>query len=290
MAVFHLSAFADEYSPDLEEQIKGLLENGVHMIEPRNVDGINISDLTSEKAMEVHAKLSAAGITVSALGSPIGKVTLDADFEAHKISLRRTCEIAKILGAQRIRMFSFRLPAGTEDFSVYRDEVMERLGAMIEIAEEYGVLLCHENEKGIYGDTPERCLEIAETFGDRIGIVFDPANYLQVGAVPFPSGFELLQKHITYMHVKDCVANGTVVVPGAGIGCIPETFAVLNRTVPGDMILTVEPHLHVFDGLSALEAGEKTRINNSAFASKEEAFAAAVLGTRMCMPNNAVIL
>lgn len=289
MATFRFSAFADEYSPVLDEQIKGLLENNVHLIEPRGIDGTNISDLTSEKAVEVKSKLDAAGIGISALGSPIGKIKITDDFEAHKIKLRRTCEIAKILGAQRIRMFSFFMPAGCPDVSVYRDEVISRIGEMLDIADEYCIQLCHENEKGIYGDIPERCLEIVDAFDGRLGCVFDPANFIQVGATPFPDGFELLSEYITYMHVKDCVRNGTVVVAGCGVGCIPEMFAVLNRTVKGEMIVTVEPHLRVFAGLSDLEAGEKTKMKNNAFETSAEAFAAAVNGARSCMPRTAVL-
>lgn len=289
MATFRFSAFADEYSAELDQQIKGLLENNVHLIEPRGIDGVNISDLTSEKAVEVKAKLDAAGIGISALGSPIGKIKIDEDFEAHKIKLRRTCEIARILGATRIRMFSFFMPEGCEDVSVYRDEVMARIGAMLDIADEYDIQLCHENEKGIYGDTPERCLDILRTFEGRIGCVFDPANFLQVGAVTFPDAFEMLKSYITYMHMKDCQRNGTVVVAGTGVGCIPEIYALLNRMVKGEMIVTVEPHLRVFAGLADLEAGEKTKMKNNAFETSAEAFAAAIEGARMCMPRTATL-
>ncbi len=289
MATFRFSAFADEYSPSFDEQIKGLLENDVHLIEPRGLDGVNISDLTSEKAMEVKEKLDAAGIGISALGSPIGKITLDDDFEAHKMKLRRTCEIARILGAERIRMFSFFMPKDCEDVSVYKDTVIARMGEMLDIADEYGVKLCHENEKGIYGDTPERCLELLQAYPGRLGCVFDPANFIQVGATPCPDAFDLLRDHITYMHIKDCVPGGTVVVAGTGIGCIPEMFAVLNRIRNDEIIATVEPHLRVFAGLADLEAGEKTKMKDNAFATSEEAFAAAVSGARMCMPRTATI-
>lgn len=289
MATFHFSAFADEFSPSLDEQIRGLLENNVHLIEPRGIDGINISDLTSEKALEMKSKLDAAGIGISALGSPIGKIGITDDFEAHKMKLRRTCEIARILGADRIRIFSFFMPKDCEDYSPYRDEVMARIGAMLDIAEEYDILLCHENEKGIYGDTPERCLEIVREFEGRIGCVFDPANFIQVGAVPFPDGFHMLVPYITYMHIKDCVKNGTVVVAGTGVGCIPEMFAYLNRTIQGDMNVTVEPHLRVFAGFADLEAGEKTKMKNNAFETSAEAFSAAISGARDCMPRTAVL-
>ena len=149
--------------------------------------------------------------------------------------------------------------------------------------------MCHENEKGIYGDTPVRCLDLLETFAGRLGCVFDPANFLQVGADPFPDAFMSLQSYITYMHIKDCVRNGTIVVAGKGVGSIPEIFALLNRTVDDDMIVTVEPHLKVFDGLSALEGGEKTKIQNNTFATNEEAFCAAIAGARMCMPRTAIL-
>ena len=289
MAIFTLSAFADEYSPIFDEQIKGLRANGMHLIELRGIDEINISDLSDEKAREVKAKLDVAGIGISALGSPIGKIRIDEDFEAHKAKLRRTCEIAGILGAKRIRMFSFFMPEDCADVSVYREEVMARMGAMLDIAEEYGVQLCHENEKGIYGDTPERCLELLRAFPGRLGCVFDPANFIQVGAKPFPDAYMALEKHVTYVHIKDCAASGTIVLPGYGVGGIPEMFAYLNRTVCGEIVVTMEPHLKTFAGLSALEGNEKTKISDNVFATNEEAFTAAADSMKMCMPKTAVI-
>lgn len=289
MAIFKFSAFADEYSASFDEQIQGLLENGIHNIEPRGVDGINISDITSEKAMEMRSKLDAAGIGISAIGSPIGKIDINDDFEAHKMKLRRTCEIARILGATRIRMFSFRMPEECTDYSVYRDKVIAQLGEMLDIADEYEIQLCHENEKGIYGDTAERCKELLDAFDGRLGCVFDPANFLQVHVEPLSDAFLLLRDYITYMHVKDCASDGSIVVAGTGKGCLPEIFAVLNRLVTDEMFVTCEPHLRVFDGLSGLEQGETTKIRNDAFATSAEAFAAAVRGTRMCMPRTAVI-
>ncbi len=290
MATFRFSAFADEYSANFDEQIKGLLENGIHLIEPRGIDGTNISDITPEKAMEIKEKLDAAGIGISAIGSPIGKVDPNDDFEAHKMKLRRTCEIARILGATRIRMFSFFMPKDCEDYSAYKDLVISRIGEMLDIADEYGIKLCHENEKGIYGDTPERCLEILKAHEGRLGCVFDPANFIQVGATPCPDAFDLLRPYITYMHIKECNTSGTIVLPGTGIGGIPEILAVLNRTVDGEIVVTMEPHLQHFAGLDELENGEKTKIEGAAFSSAEEAFSTAVTYARMCMPRTATVL
>ena len=90
MAEFILSAFADEYAPELDLQIEGLKKNGIGFMEIRGVDGTNVSDLSLEQAHEVRRKLDAAGIGVSAIGSPIGKIGLDDDFEAHLEKLRHT--------------------------------------------------------------------------------------------------------------------------------------------------------------------------------------------------------
>ena len=57
MVKFRLSAFSDEYSASLDEQIEGLILNKVRMTEVRGVDGINVSDLTPLQAAEAHRKL-----------------------------------------------------------------------------------------------------------------------------------------------------------------------------------------------------------------------------------------
>lgn len=280
---FRFSAFSDEYSSKLDEQIEGLTINKVRMTELRGVDGINVSSLSLVQASETHKKLEASGISVSAIGSPIGKIRIDEDMNAHLTKLRNTCEVANILETSRIRMFSFYIPDGKYEES--KNEVIDRIGRMLDVADEYGVDLCHENEKGIYGDTPERCLELLDEFDGRLGCVFDPANFIQCGCTPFEHCYNLLKKHITYMHIKDALSNGTVVPAGRGVGCIPELLAVINREFSGEFILTLEPHLNVFAGLDDLEGGHKSKVGNT-FATASEAFECAVTSLRECMPRN----
>ena len=179
MANYILSAFADEYGSAIDKQIEGLLENGVNGIEIRGVDGTNIADITLEKAKEVKAKFDKAGIKVTSIGSPIGKIKLADDFDAHLDKLRHVIKIAKILGTDRIRMFSFYMEEGA-DYAACRAQVMEKLGKMLEIAKAENIILCHENEKGIYGDIAPRCLEILDSFPEIEG-VFDTANFVQCG-------------------------------------------------------------------------------------------------------------
>ena len=41
---------------------------------------------------------------------------------------------------------------------------------------EFEIVDCHENEKGIYGDTAERCLDVLEACEGKLRAVFDPAD------------------------------------------------------------------------------------------------------------------
>ena len=281
MVRFRISAFSDEYSAVLDEQIEGLLANHVKMTELRGVDGTSVSDLTPAEAAEVKKKLDAAGISVSAVGSPIGKIGITDPMEPHLDKLRNTCELASVLGTNRIRMFSFYIPGGKYD--EYRDEVFDRMGKMLDAADEYGVQLCHENEKGIYGDIPERCLELQKGFEGRLGCVFDPANFVQSGAKPFPHAYEMLKHYITYMHIKDASSNGTVVPAGMGVGGVPEILSLINLAKSGDFVVTVEPHLRVFAGLEKLEGGPRTALGN-AYETSAAAFADAMNHLRWCLP------
>ncbi len=276
MAKFRLSAFADEYSPSLDRQLEGLAAFGIDKIELRGVDGKNVSELTEAEARGVKRRLDASGVTLSAVGSPLGKIDIGGDIAGHIELTRRVCETANILGCGRIRGFSFY---GTEG---KRAEVIDALGAMTDVCCGVGVLYCHENEKGIYGDLPERCLDLKRTFGDRIGVVFDHANFIQCGVRPYEDALPMLIDDIDYLHIKDADADGTVVPAGEGVGRIAETLRDVTAKYDGEIVLTLEPHLHVFSGLDALEHGEKSKLRGS-YATNEEAFAAAVGALRLIL-------
>lgn len=266
-------AFADEASPLIDGQIIALKENGLDGLEIRNVDNVNVSDISDAKAKEVRKKLDDAGLSVWSVGSPIGKIDIVKDnFDLHTEKFRRTLEIAEILGAKNIRLFSFYIPKDS-DPSEYRNEVIERLGKFIGIASETGIELCHENEKGIYGDNAERCLEIYKALPEMKAI-FDPANFVQCGVDTMPA-WEMLKIYVKYLHIKDALPDGNVVPAGKGSGnlaYILSDYRKMNGTA-----LTLEPHLKVFAGLSALETeGDKSAVGEIySYKTNEEAFRAA---------------
>ncbi len=256
MAKFLFSAFADEASPDILEQIAACKANGIEYIELRNVNGKNISNFTVDEAKALKKTLDEGGIKVSSIGSHYGKIEIDEDFTPHFEAFKNTVEVAKVLGTKYIRMFSFFFTKG-QSRDEYKEEVYKRLDAMVDYANEHGVLCCHENEKGIYGDITERCLELAKHYGERMGCIFDPSNYIQCGSETL-EGFRLLQDYITYFHVKDCLRELDTVVPaGEGDGHLEEIMHLLDEK-EGVYFLSVEPHLMVFEGLDDLEPDDET--------------------------------
>ena len=272
MAKFILSAFADEASPVFDEQLRILQEEGIALVELRGADGKNCADLTLEEAEILRAKLDAAGIGLSALGSPYGKYPLAEPFEKHLVKFRHGLEICRVLGAKRIRMFSF-YPAGEIDPAA-RAEVLRRLDVMLTLAEEAGVQLVHENEKGIYGDVTERNADLLAHFGDRLGFAFDPANFIQCSVKPIEA-YEALHERITYMHIKDALmADGAVVCAGHGDGDVAEILRRLNAEREDEIILTVEPHLTIFKGLDQLQ--DEQLKHHESYPDSRTAFHAAV--------------
>ena len=266
MSNIKIYAFSDEASPSIDAQIDALLRNGLDGMEIRNVDGVNISEITKEKAKEVKTKLDAHGLSVWSIGSPIGKINLQDDFETHMEKFKHTLELSEILGAKNIRLFSFFMPKDRPE-SAFKEEVFARLERFVKAAKDYDIALCHENEKGIFGDVPERCLEIHKQFPE-IKAVFDPANFVQCG-VDTVKAWALLKEYVNYMHIKDALEDGFVVPSGKGIGNVQRIAK--DFIAHGGKEFTVEPHLKVFDGFEQLEQGEAFKAHCE-FANNDVAF------------------
>lgn len=241
---YTLSAFADEISADLNEQITTLKQDSIRHIEFRGVWNKNVLDLSDEEVERVRESLHANNFGLSAIGSPIGKVKISDDFEQHKQRFARALELAKIFETPNIRVFSFFVPEGQA--AEHRDEVMRRMSALASMAEGAGLTMLHENERDIYGDTPERCLDMIETIGSpALKVAFDPANFVQCGVQPFDRAYPMLKDHIVHMHIKDAVfADRSVRPAGEGDGQIR---AILQDLFSDGYhgFLTLEPHLQV---------------------------------------------
>ncbi|MCP3803097.1 sugar phosphate isomerase/epimerase [Allokutzneria sp. A3M-2-11 16] len=238
-----LSGFADEISPELDVQCRVLRELGVGHVEFRSAWDTNVLDLDDVELELVRETLSRNELAVSSIGSPIGKIGVRDDFEEHLLRLDRALHVAKVLAAPYIRIFSFFLPAA-DDPAAHRDEVLRRMTRIAERATGHGVILLHENEKSIYGDTPERCLDVVESVGSpSLRLAWDAANFVQCGVRPYTDGYRLLRPHVEYVQIKDAIMKtGEVVPAGHGDGEVAETVRAL-REDGFDGFFSLEPHL-----------------------------------------------
>lgn len=261
--MIRLCAFSDEAGSSLEEQILALKRNNISLMELRSIDKKNVADFTIEEAMAYQKKLEENNISVWSIGSPIGKVNINVDFEEYLKKVAHVCELAKVFKTDKIRMFSF--------FHAYEDEekVYEYLRKMVEVATSYGVNLYHENEKDIFGDTAERVQKIMNNV-NGLKYIYDPANYLQCDQQAEHT-LDLFHSKTDYFHIKDVISStGQLVPAGFGDGMILD----LVKMIKDDKTLTLEPHLTVFDAYKAIDNTEMK--HKFTYTSANEAFDAAV--------------
>jgi sugar phosphate isomerase/epimerase len=180
---------------------------------------------------------------VSAIGSPIGKIALDAPLRPELVRLARVADVAGELGTTIVRVFSFFVPP-REPPERHRQQVIDRMRALTEVAEERGLVLAHENEKDIYGQRPQQCADLIAAVGSpALRATFDAANFVQCGVRPHAEGYRLLRPYLVYLQVKDAVAGtGEVVPAGQGDGQVRETLAAL-RDSGFEGYVSLEPHL-----------------------------------------------
>lgn len=254
-----LSVFGDEVEQSFTEQVRAAHEEGIGSLEVRTADGVNITEMSDDQLSSMKAALDGHQMTVSAIGSPVGKASVTGDFEVELLRLRSCVTAAKRLDTRYIRVFSYYVPDG--EYSRYRDEVLRRMEKLAEEAERNDVILVHENESYVFGDIPERCLDLIESVGSgALKICFDPANFYQVGILPYTEAWPQLKDHVVHFHVKDAVKvdrSGVAPYPArapedrlmasvrpAGVGDaeLPELVEALLQTGYSGY-WTLEPHL-----------------------------------------------
>jgi sugar phosphate isomerase/epimerase len=254
---WRLSGFGDEVDPDPVVQVAVLQALGARCIEVRSAWGVNVADLDDARLAELSRVLRERGQEVSAVASPVGKVPVEADPDDEVGRLRRIAHVATTLGTPYVRIFSFF--TGDRKPDEVRDDVLLRMARLAAVAEDTGIVLLHENEKGIYGDTPQRVLDLVESVASpALKVAWDSANFVQVGVErPHDEGFALLRPHLEYLQVKDALtADGSVVPAGEGDGQVEATVAALAADGFTGFV-SLEPHLadaHELGGFSGPEA------------------------------------
>ena len=241
--MMRISAFGDEIAVDFEEQLQVLNRLEIPLLDLRAAWGVNCSQLDSEQVQRIAALCQEYGVAVACMGSPIGKSPIAEPIEIECQRLQRIGETARALGTNNIRLFSF-YPQGDNDAAAMRQS-SERLSQLADIAADEGLTLLLENEKGVVGDLPERCLQLMRAIDSpHLRFIWDPANFVQCGAArQVDTWWAALSPYIGYIHIKDSrLADKTVTVAGAGDGQLPQLLSRLHAS-GYDGVLSLEPHL-----------------------------------------------
>jgi sugar phosphate isomerase/epimerase len=272
---YTLTGFADEIADDLDTQLDVLADLGIQHLDLRSVWGTNVLDLDPDEVATVQRRLDEHGFGVSSIGSPIGKVDIDDDFDDHLARFETAMDRAEQFDTRNIRLFSYWMPEG-DDPAVHRGEVIRRTREKADRAAERDLVLLHENEKDIYGDTPARCRDLVTAVDSpHYRLIFDPANYLEIGVTPYPDALLQVVEFVDFLHIKDAVQGerGAIRPPGEGDGRITDIVrALAGRGFTG--YASLEPHL--------FEAGKMSGFSG------QEGFTTACEAFRECLDNAGV--
>ena len=244
MVKYTLSGFADEISDDLNTQLLAHKKLGFKRIELRKTSGKEITDLSGAEVAETFRLTRFHKIRPYSIGSPIGKISLDDDIDAHFELARRACHITQVLGGKILRVFSF-YPRENKAFdSSDRDKIVDFLKKLADIAHFYRITICLESGKGLYGDSPEKMKELLDLVNmDKLRCAFDMATFAENGHDPMEA-FELLRDYVMYFHVRDVDENGKNVQLGDGIAKIPEILkAYSDSKEGGETFVAIKPNL-----------------------------------------------
>ena len=227
---FPLAAITDEFSPDLDVALEAMRAIGMEGAELRTVGGRNVLDLSREEIERAGEAVKARRMTVVGIASPLLKCVLPGapeidgrfqqdvfaskhTFEDQERLAGRAFEIARQLGTGLIRVFSYWRTVEPERCS---DAVAEALTKLAEQGAEQGVTIGLENEHACNVATGAEAARMLERVKHaNLKLVWDPANAMVAGEVPFPYGYGRLPiGRIAHVHAKDCHMDGHTPVWG----------------------------------------------------------------------------
>jgi sugar phosphate isomerase/epimerase len=217
-----LSGFSDEaaINKTAVEQMAAFAAIGLKYHSLRFIDvgeGIkNVMLLTKGEIQKLRALQKDYGISVSSIGSPIGKVKLlDVEdgttnryvpFKQYlEKDVKKACQLAQAFETKLIRGFSFYHPKGKNP-SDYLPQVVDQLGKITELCDSEGVIFGLEIEANLVGQTGKLLAEIhRQVKHPGMMLIFDGANLVCQGMTPDEVFAEYLamKPGLGWVHIKD---------------------------------------------------------------------------------------
>ena len=272
----YLTGFADEAAADIDGQIRATRELGWNCIESRNIDGVNIHDISDEKFDIVCGKLEDAGIRINCFGSAIanwGK-QINEPFDSSLEEARRAIPRMRRLGTKLIRVMSFAVLKDRTPDDQMEEERFARLRELHAMFTDAGITPVHENCMNYGGMGWTYTMKLLENV-PGLKLVFDTGNPVftddRTKPRPYPkqSAWEFyshVKDHIAYVHIKDGVWNEAeqktdFTFAGDGDGDVRRIVKdLLHNGYDGGF--SMEPHLAVVFHDESVQSEDRVRYEN----------------------------
>lgn len=259
----YFSGFADEAGKTIELQIQATKELGWKCIEARNIDDVNITDISDASFEHVYEKLGASGVTINCFGSAVanhGKdPRKDEDFQYCLEALKRAIPRMHRLGTKMIRCMAFKaVPDTAPDSPEIEKLVFKKVSYLAKMCEDAGILYLCENCGDYSALSYRHTLRLLEAVNSpALKLIFDMGNVIgapdRSGNPPYPlqdpwEFYLKVKEFIHYVHIKDAVYNEaeqkkTHTFPGEGQAQVVKiTRDLLRSGYTGGF--SIEPHLH----------------------------------------------
>ncbi|WP_028548499.1 sugar phosphate isomerase/epimerase family protein [Paenibacillus sp. UNC451MF] len=210
MRAFKLGIITDEVSQDMDEIIAFAEVYRLDTLEIRSIFDKPVHMLSDDEVVLIRDRVQAAGMTVCALSAPIFKCDLDntEELAQHYLIAERCIEVARMLGANMIRGFSFWAKGSFEE---QLPVIVEQLRRMAKLLEKGGLAFMLEFDPSVYASNARKTRRLIDMAGvPNLHALYDPGNDLWDPdlEVPYPDGYEHLRGTIAHIHLKDAVTTG----------------------------------------------------------------------------------
>jgi sugar phosphate isomerase/epimerase len=217
-----ISGFADEAANEktAEQQFAAFAALGLQYYTVRFVDagnGIkNVMDLNKSEIATLRRLGGEYGLSVSSIGSPIGKVKLlDVDDGTHNRyvpfrqylakDVKKVCEIAHAFETKLIRGFSFYHPKNTAPKD-HLPQIVDQLSQIAETCHRSDLTFGLELEANLVGQNGQLLAEIHQQVNHpAMVLIFDAANVVVQGFSTDEvfSQYLAMKKGLGWLHIKD---------------------------------------------------------------------------------------
>lgn len=237
------SIITDQINEDLETALQVAREYGYKYVELHNVFGKSIEECDVEEVKKIKCLLQKYEMKVSCIASTVfflcplfenDQVSLfnphfyaiRGDVATHLSYLKNACQIAKMLGCTKVRLFPFRFPDNRKpkygtDKQV--NDIVKFVKSAVKIAEEYQITLVLENCPYSHLPKGEMSVQVVKQINsDFLKLLWDPANSYRAYQENVPSKYletslmeelEMIYPWIDHIHIKDYYFDSTLVKP-----------------------------------------------------------------------------